>query len=300
MTHTIDVSALLGDAQRLFQTLVVVREELPLSPSKEHLVACINYSDLLEMRAEFVGELVHTVVPFVYSADKQNDIIAQMGDAPAQAWSRLTKRARQKFRRSDVTGQFSELLLFNVLRHHFGAAPLIRKMPITTNPEIERQGADAIHVAAGDAGYVIYLGEAKTYNRDSYGLRAALKDAVDDVVERHYSEHRRELDLYRFEDFLPEPLQDLADRYISGRLQDTLVQIVCLASYDHHCDVTGASREECVDNALNVIRADVAAIRAAKLVEGVPENLLPRFNYVCFGVAEMNALLRAFGGELGV
>lgn len=298
--HLIDIKPLLGDATRLFETLVVVREEFPLQPVKQHLAACINYADLLEMRDDFIQELVHTVVPFVYSREHQEKIVERMGDDVPQAWSRLIRRARGKFRRSDVTGQFSELLLFNVLRHWFDAAPLVRKMSITTNPEVERHGADAVHVAVEDDNYVIYLGEAKTYDRDRYGLRTALKDAVDDVVAKHYVDHRKELDLYRYEEFLPAPLEAVANAYLDGRLSSASVQVVCLASYDHRRTATGKSRDECVDAALEFVRQDIASIKADKLADGVPEALLPRFNYVCFGLKAMQDLLKDFRRELGV
>lgn len=50
-----------------------------------------------------------------------------------------------KFRKGCPQGQYGELLLFNFIQHFFKAAPLLRKMPITTNPGLERHGADAIH-----------------------------------------------------------------------------------------------------------------------------------------------------------
>lgn len=294
------IERLIGSADYLFQTLVIVRERLPIKPDKEHISACINYADLIEMRNEFIEELVHTIIPFVYSADRQREIIERMNDDPAQAWSRLRKRARVKFRRSSLKGQFSELLLYNVLRHFFKAAPLVRKMPITTNVEMERHGADAIHLGADEEGPVIYLGEAKTYDRDSYGLREALKDAISDITEKHHHAHRRELNLYVYEDFLPKELESIAEAYLSGALPSARVELVCLATYDHRRVVSGTCREVLIDSALRAIREDVCRIRDDPLLDGVPEALIPRLNYVLFGVSAMSDLIDSFAKELGV
>lgn len=293
------IERLTGSADYLFQTLVVVRERLSIKPDKEHISACINYTDLIEMRNEFIEELVHTIVPFVYSADCQRKIIERMNDDPAQAWSRLRKRARAKFRRSNLKGQFSELLLYNVLRHFFKAAPLVRKMPITTNVEVERHGADAIHIGADENGPIIYLGEAKTYDREDYGLRQALKDAISDVVEKHHNAHRRELNLYVYEDFLPQELESFAEAYLSGSLHSARVELVCLATYDHRRTISGSSREALIDATLQVIREDVGRIRNDLLLDGVPEPLIPRLNYVLFGVSAMRGLIDSFARELG-
>src|SRR5215213_3629726 len=179
MITDIDIDSLLTETTAFIETMYAVREDFSLVPKKEHIATCIGYADLQEMRDEFVEELVGTLIPFVYSAEKSEEILEKFRKNRSEhaAREKLRRHCLRKFRRSSSQGQFSELLLCSLLQHYFHAAPLVRKYPITTNPEVERHGADAIHVARKDGKTIFYLGEAKTY-KQAGGLKAALKNAV--------------------------------------------------------------------------------------------------------------------------
>jgi len=164
----IDVDSILIKTDAFIRTMYAVRDDFGLAADTRHLATCINRVDLQEMRDRFIEELTNTIVAFVYSPEKQLEIknkLIEDGRDESNAWVHLLKRARKKFRPSDLRGQFSELLLCNLLQHYYKAAPLLRKMSITTNPALERNGSDAIHLAVCDGKYRMYLGEAKTYKR---------------------------------------------------------------------------------------------------------------------------------------
>ena len=226
-------------------TMHAVRCDFSIEPKKEHIATCINYSDLLEMREEFVRELTNTITAFVYSEQKQAELVAAFGlegRAPSAAWAHLISRSHQKFRRDSLQGQFSELLLCNLLQYYFKALPVVRKMAITTNPKLERNGVDALHIAKVGERYVLFIGEAKTYNREKDSLKDGLVDSVRDVLE-HYKNHRNELTLYTYDDFVPKELEDVAREYGSGKRQ-LEVQLVCIVTYDDKSAPTGLSRDE--------------------------------------------------------
>ncbi len=170
----IDFLGLTRNTDAFLKTMYAVRDHFSLTPEKARVATCITYADLQEMRDAFLRELTNTAITFVYSPERQQQIVSMLqkeGRDIAGAYSELLNRARKKFRKSNLQGQFSELLLSNLLQHYYRAAPLLRKMPITTNPETERNGADAIHVAREGDGYRLYLGEAKTYNRKQHSLK---------------------------------------------------------------------------------------------------------------------------------
>lgn len=281
------------------KTMHVVRESYSLLPEKDHIGTYINYSDLLEMRSEFIRELKNTITTYVYSKQKQIRLVEQFkfeGRDDAGAWQNLQERARAKFRPMCLKGQFSELLLCNLLQHYFRAAPLLRKMSITTNPNIERFGADAIHIGQEEGLYKLYIGEAKTYNRKKGGLVSALVDAIEDVI-KHYQNHRKELDLYTYEDFLPEELENKARAYQMGELQ-LEVNLVCIITYDCKEEVKGSTRDEILDCVVQNLRDATLKAKNHKIFSNVPEPLMPRLNYILFPVRDMDNLIAAFQERL--
>lgn len=253
------------------------------------------------MRDEFVREMINTVKGFVYSAAKQKQLVATFkaeGRDEGSAWSELYQRTCRKFRHSHLKGQFSELLLCNLLQHYFRAAPLLRKMPITSNPNIERHGADAIHVGELAGRYAIYIGEAKTYHRKSNCFRDAVVDSLNGALD-HYSGHRRELNLYTYEDFLTPELETLARQYQRGDMIDAEVHLVCIASYNCTRSISGSCRQELLDGIIANTLTDVGTIAANPAFAAIPSNLVPRLHFILFSVRDLNSLIAAFTGAFG-
>ncbi len=297
----IDIDSILIKTEAFINTMYAVHDDFGLCDDPRHLATCINRVDLQEMRDTFIEELTNTIVAFVYSPTKQQEIknkLLKDGRDESNAWTHLVKRARKKFRPSDLRGQFSELLLCNLLQHYYKAAPLLRKMPITTNPSLERNGSDAIHLGIHEGKYRLYLGEAKTYKRESQGLKAALKDAVVDLVQVHYKNHRSELALYTFEDFIPLDLEEIAQDYLSGKSTNVEMHLVCIVTYDEQETASGSTREEKLDSTIATVKKHMAALRGSKFLKDIPSELLPRLNYVIFPVHEMDNLIEAFSKEL--
>jgi hypothetical protein len=294
----VNTEELLADTRAFISTMHYVEEDFGLVPKHPHIGTLINFSDVEEMRDEFVEELYSSIVRFVYSEAKQarmRDGLVKAGRNSDAAMTKLVLRANRKFRKDDLRGQFSELLLFNLLQHHFKAAPLLRKMSITTNPKLERNGADAIHIARVGGGYRIYIGECKTYDRKSDSFVSTFKSSLLDVLQ-HYGEHRSELDLYVFEDFVDEELEEVARGYLSGTLKDVEVHLVCMISYGHDEVVDGAGRDELLDGVLQKIRRDTAQIKKQWIEDRIPPRLRTRVHYVIFPVFDMPDLLSRFKG----
>lgn len=299
--QSIEIDKLLAKTEAFINTMYYIKDDFSLLPEKEHIGTCINYLDLQEMRDEFIEEMVSTVVEYVYSRDKQiklTQTFAKEGREASAAYEKLSMRAKKKFRKGFLKGQFSELLLFNLLQHHFKAAPLLRKMRITTNPNLERNGADAFHISKKNGKYIIYLGEAKTYNRQKYSLKTALDEAILSILE-HYNNHRSELDLYLYEDFIPNELEQIAEDYKNGTLNDIEIHLVCMIAYDNKKQIYGSNKDELLAAEIASIREETNTIKKDIFKKKIPSNLLPRFNYVIFPIKEMEALINSFQKYLG-
>lgn len=300
-----DIRKLLSATVPLMKHVHLVQESFELQPDKLHYGACINYIDLQECREEFCQELINTVLDWVYSQEKAKVIMDRLrGEQRSEtnAQSALFQQAKRKFRPPDgrllrLQGQFGELLIFNLLQHLFKAAPLLRKMPIATSTGVDRHGADALHYALKDGKHLFFLGESKSYTT-SNRFSTAFKDAVVSILTT-YRNHRDELDLYIYEDFLSEHLQDIAAAYKNGELKNVEVHMVALVVYNETSELTKNSEREIKDNIMKVIRDKSRRLNKA-IFDEIDPNLLPRLNYIIMPIWELDNLIKLFQDKLGV
>lgn len=282
-----------------------VRQEFDIVPKKDHLATCINWVDLQEFRDEFCEELVNTIPEWIYSNKKAKDIIDKMiaeeGRSDRNAQSALRQVTFQKFKNSEteeifLQGQFGELVLFNLLQVFFDAVPLLRKMPLTTSANMERYGADAIHYNFSDGKHLIYLGEAKAYS-SKYQFNSAFKIAVESIHE-NFTNHRKELKLYIYDDFLDDELVPIAKAYKNGQLNPVEIHLVSIVLYNETNKVTGASELEKKKSILSIVE-DRAQKVDKTIFDNVLPELLPRFNYIFFPLWKMAELLKSFQKLIG-
>ncbi|MES2458685.1 MAG: DUF1837 domain-containing protein [Bacteroidota bacterium] len=297
MEVEIDFEKLLPKMEAFIRTMHHVSMDLEIKPKKKHIGTCINYNDLIQLKEEFIKELLASVTRFVYSKAKGKEIVQKLetDHETEDAFNLLNQQAKDKFRPYTVQGQFSELLLFNLLQYHFKAVPLIRKMKITTNVQLERNGADAIHVATSDNKYILYLGEAKTYTS---GFKAGFKKSLTSIVET-FSKHRNELDLYKFEDFLEPELIDLATKYINSELDNIEVHMVCIVTFCVGDVPLGDDRQKTIDKYMSTITDEVDKIIDSDYPD-IQEPILARINYIFMPVNGLEKLIEDFKKKLGV
>jgi hypothetical protein len=77
---------------------------------------------------------------------------------------------------SDQTGQAGEVLLYFLVEAVLGAPQVVAKSELKTNPQLEVNGSDGIHMRVANDGILdIYFGESKIYQDVGQALSAALK-----------------------------------------------------------------------------------------------------------------------------
>lgn len=233
-----EIDKLLTNNDALFNKVHASIRKFSILPNqKEHIGAAIKYQDLTELSEDFIEELVDSVVDWVYGSDKYRELVKTIvhnGKSESAAHSEILRKAKQKFRKSDdellIQGQLGELLLFHFIQRYFSAIPLLRKMKITTSSKHERFGADAIHYKIDGDKNIIILGEAKTYT-SNYKFNEAMKNSITSILESYHN-HRQELNLYIHEDFLDEQMNDIAESYLNGTMQNAEVHLVSIVVYN--------------------------------------------------------------------
>lgn len=285
----------------LFNMIHIVSQKYDILPdNKEHIGAYIEYQDIAEMRDEFVEELADSIVEWIYSSEKYINLkikAEKKGKTERAAAQEVGRRAKQKFRGTRgsenllIQGQMGELLLFHFIQKCMQAVPILRKMNITTSPNHERFGADAIHYKIENGKNIIILGEAKTYT-SKYKFNEAFEDALESILST-WDNHRKELNLYVHEDFLDSEMNQIAEEYLNNTLKPVEVQLVSIITYNE------VHRLE-KDNEENIKR------QIEKLIESKYQNfdkgkinlkknpILKRITYIVFPIWDLKELAERF------
>ena len=96
-------------------------------------------------------------------------------------------KAAKNLRFSQDNGQGSELaeiLLYGIMRHHYGALPVVPKIYYKQNTQDNAKGADSVHIVLEEDGrFSLWYGETKFYKNLAKAMNSAIssvKDAITD------------------------------------------------------------------------------------------------------------------------
>lgn len=272
------VDSLLSNTDLLFSNIHAFQFGVHKIPGKSHRGLCITHQDLNERKDQFISELRNTMSSWVYSKEKFKKILGDLeierGGDIQNAHAELTRLVKSKFRTGYPNGQFGELLLFNLIQHYYKAAPLLRKMPITTSPNVERHGADAIHYRPSAGLHTVYLGEAKSYPKS--GFRASLNHAVESIMGAH-DNFQTEIQNYVNDGFIDDQLVPVATKIKNNALQPLKVELVCIASYGETKQKSGASETEIKKSIEKIVNERICKFNG-KCINGCVPAVLSRLH----------------------
>ncbi len=287
----------------LFENIFVFQQKFDIIPNREHIGASIAYQDIQELREDFLVELVDTVADWVYSAKKFEEMKEAFSAHKTEraAAAEVIRKAKGKFRvghkgKMLSQGQIGELLLFHFIQRAFAAVPILRKMPITTSPELERFGADAIHYKFQDGRHHIILGEAKAYT-SKYKFNEAMENAISSILSS-YKHLRKELHLYLHEDFLDPEMDKIAEMFLSKKLNPVEVDLVCLILYNELNKIAITDEEDIKGQIKHIIEKRYEEYANSK-IDLRHNPILSRITYIVFPVWKFDELAKAFEKQMG-
>ena len=279
---------------------VIVQQYDILPNNKEHIGAYIEYQDIQELRDGFVEELSDTIVDWIYSSEKYEEIkkkLVNNGKSEAAASQYIGRKAKNKFRANKnsenvlIQGQMGELLLYHFIQKCMKAVPLLRKMNIATSSDHERFGADAIHFKIENDKNIIILGEAKTYT-SKYKFNEAFSDALDSILNT-YNKHRSELGLYIHEDFLDDEMNVVAEKYLNNTLKSVEIQLVSIVTYNELSKIDKID-ENTIRNNIKKIIEDRYRNYDKDKIDMRKNPILSRITYIVFPVWDLKELAEKF------
>lgn len=285
----------------LFNMLGVIVQQYDILPNnKEHIGAYIEYQDLRELRDEFVEELSYTIVDWIYSSEKYEEMkkkLVKNGKSEAAASQYIGRKAKNKFRANKnsenvlIQGQMGELLLYHFIQKCMKAVPLLRKMNIATSSDHERFGADAIHYKIENGKNIIILGEAKTYT-SKYKFNEAFSDAIDSILNT-YNMHRSEVGLYVHEDFLDDEMNKIAEKYLDNTLKPVEIQLVSIVTYNELSKINKID-EDTIRNEIEKIIEEKYRNYDKNKIDISKNPILSRITYIVFPVWDLKELAEKF------
>ena len=285
----------------LFNMIGVIVQQYDILPNnKEHIGAYIEYQDIQELRDGFVEELSDTIVDWIYSSEKYEEIkkkLVNSGRSEAAASQYIGRKAKNKFRANKnsenvlIQGQMGELLLYHFIQKCMKAVPLLRKMNIATSPDHERFGADAIHFKIENGKNIIILGEAKTYT-SKYKFNEAFSDAIDSILNT-YNKHRSEVGLYVHEDFLDDEMNEIAEKYLNNTLKPVEIQLVSIVTYNELSKINKID-EDTIRNDIEKIIEEKYRNYDNNKIDISKNPILSRITYIVFPVWDLKELAEKF------
>lgn len=296
-----EILKLLIKNDALFNMIHVITQKYDILPNnKDHIGAYIEYQDIDELRDDFLEELADSIVDWIYSAKKFDELkkkAMKKGKTEAAATQEIGRKARQKFRKNHnsdkllIQGQLGELLLFQFIQHCMHAVPLLRKMSITTSSDHERFGADAIHYKVENGKHIIIFGEAKTYT-SKYKFNEAFEDALTSIINT-YNNCRKELKLYVHEDFLDDEMNNIAEDYLNNMLKPVEVHLVSIITYNEVYSLNKANEMEIKKQIADIIESKYKNFDKSK-IDIVNNPILARITYIVFPVWDLKDLAERF------
>ena len=285
----------------LFNMIGVIVQQYDILPNnKEHIGAYIEYQDIQELRDRFVEELSDTIVDWIYSSEKYEEIkkkLVNSGKSEAAASQYIGRKAKNKFRANKnsedvlIQGQMGELLLYHFIQKCMKAVPLLRKMNIATSTDHERFGADAIHFKIENGKNIIILGEAKTYT-SKYKFNEAFSDALDSILNT-YNKHRSEVELYVHEDFLDDEMNEIAEKYLNNTLKPVEIQLVSIVTYNELSNINKID-EDTIRNEIEKIIEERYRNYDNNKIDIIKNPILSRITYIVFPVWDLKELAGKF------
>lgn len=194
-------------------------------------------------------------------------------------------KAANNLRFSDDHGQGSELaevLLYGIMRRHYGALPVVPKIYYKQNSQDNAKGADSVHIVLeGDEGFTLWYGESKFYNDLEGAMRAAVKSVKDTITEEKLKKENSIVANTRDLDILvdnPKQLDNIKAMLSSDTSLDELkpilhVPILLL----HECRVT-AEQIQMSSEYKTAIQSDYQ-VQAQKFFQELNANCLEVFLY---------------------
>lgn len=149
----------------------------------KNLLSYLNDFESSEWRTDF---FVSFLFDNIYEAALSNTERSKLIDDPFSSLKKASRNLRfledKEGREYVESGEIAEILLYAIMKRHYGALPVVPKIYYKQNPKDTAKGADSVHIVLEENGnFSLWYGEAKFYNDLSPAIGAAV-ESVHEII----------------------------------------------------------------------------------------------------------------------
>ena len=145
------------------ESFSVLNTDTTLAPTNnKKILSLINDFEGGDWRyAKFQEFIWDNIVETALSAKEREKLIEQ----PFSSLKEAARNLRLIDRPDKGEGsEIAEILLYGIMKHHYGALPVVPKIFHKQNPNDNAKGVDSVHIVIKNNDFSIWFGEAKFYN----------------------------------------------------------------------------------------------------------------------------------------
>jgi len=150
--------------------------------SNKHVVSTINdFADGCWRFPRFQKFIWDNIVDTALSSTERNALANQSLSLLAEA----AKKLRLTDSEDDIGkgSELAEIVLYGIMKHHYGALPVIPKIFYKQNNQDNAKGADSVHIVVNGNDFSIWMGEAKFYNDIKDARLASIVESVGNALQ---------------------------------------------------------------------------------------------------------------------
>lgn len=122
-----------------------------------------NFEDKKWRYGNFQNFIWDNIADTALSSQERAKLVNQSHTSLVEAAKKL--RLTDKAADDPGTGsELAEILLYGIMRHHYGSLPVVPKIFYKQNVNDNAKGADSVHIVISNNDFSLWLGEAKFYN----------------------------------------------------------------------------------------------------------------------------------------
>lgn len=156
---------------------------------KKHVLSILNdFEDGGWRYTKFQNFIWDNIKETALSARERESLIEHEQSALVQA----AKKLRLTDKEGDIGkgSELAEIVLYGIMKHHYGALPTVPKIFYKQNSQDNAKGADSVHIVVKDGDFTLWFGEAKFYN----DIKDARLSSIVQSVENSLSTEKLELE----------------------------------------------------------------------------------------------------------
>lgn len=157
--------------------------DLGIDPdTNKHVVSAINdFADGQWRFARFQKFIWDNIVDTALSSAERNALANQSLSLLAEA----AKKLRLTDSDDDIGkgSELAEIVLYGIMKHHYGALPVVPKIFYKQNSQDNAKGADSVHIVVNGSDFSIWMGEAKFYNDIKNARLASIVESVGNALQ---------------------------------------------------------------------------------------------------------------------